>query len=54
MNLRDGIIREIARLHSATVVGIDHQKNRKSPEEHLIWNTYHAYEHMDYSRALTV
>ena len=43
---RDGIIREIAKLHSATVEGIDHFKHRTYPEEHLIWNTYHAYEHI--------
>ena len=43
---RDGIIREIAKLHSATVVGIDHFKHRTYPQEHLIWNTYHAYEHI--------
>ena len=45
-NARDGIIREIAKLHSATVDGIDHFKHRTHPEEHLIWNTYHAYEHI--------
>ena len=50
-NAQKGIIREVAKLHSATVDGINHQKHRTIPQEHLIWNTYHAYAHMGKNRA---